>query len=414
MKAVRNKRVCLFFGVLLVGAVIAPVLIRLELLQTLLPSGGYTTMTAYANERSALPVGSTLYSFNRFKELNGKPATYSLRDFRFTSLIVVDGELQENVPLTYNEAIALGQTPSAVCQAFCRVPANSFGLGHFPHFLQQAYPCWTAFQRFRSIGGNYIILPEKLNFKGYIQSFLDAIKYSTWEVSILYGNESLPVVARDVCGNESQSLLVERTFKDTGWHAPVRWFMNNTADVEQLQMAVLGSDFKAGPSSWSPAINILILDRKGSSRDWAFASDAAKLLDLELGKLVKVTHLKSFTGLSLRAQAKAVHSADIIVSPHGAQLANLAYIRPCTMVVELFPRGYYLQFFQSLVISARGFSYEGYPTGGDRYEDTIPTSENITIRYKVRSDPVLASPSSLLDVLPELIDASRLCRSQLA
>jgi Glycosyltransferase 61 len=408
----RNKGACIILGFLVAHAVV-PALIRPAQLRELVSSDSsghnhFTTM----KQAHVVVVEKNSYSIDRFKEMNGKPATFSLRDFRFTSLVVEDGELQENVILTYNEAIALSQTPSAVCQVFCRVPVNSFGMDHFPHFLQQAYPCWALWQRFR--GGNqknYMILPEERDSK-YIRSFLDAIKHSGLQVSILQGDERLPLDSEWCSSNDAISILAERTFKDSRWDGPVRWFMNYTEDVEQLQMAVLGSDFRAGPSSLIPHINILILDRKKASRDWAFASDATKLLGLELGKLVKVTHLKSFNGMSLHAQARAMHSADIIVSPHGAQLSNLAYIRPCTVVVELFPRGYYLQFFQSLVISAGGLSYEGYPTGGDRYEDTLPALVNATVRGRARSASIPASPSSLIDALPELLHAASQCRSQ--
>ena len=40
----------------------------------------------------------------------------------------------------------------------------------------------------------------------------------------------------------------------------------------------------------------------------------------------------------LLGQAREFHSADIIIiSSNGAQLANLAFIHPCTVIVELFP-----------------------------------------------------------------------------
>ena len=107
-----------------------------------------------------------------------------------------------------------------------------------------------------------------------------------------------------------------------------------------------------------------------------------------------------------------MHSADIIVSPHGAQLSNLAYIRPCTVVVELFPPGYYLQFFQSLVLSANGVSFEGYPAGSDRFKETIPAIENGTVRGLARAGPISASPRSILKALPELVEALERCRSQ--
>ncbi|KAJ1457757.1 hypothetical protein M885DRAFT_562677 [Pelagophyceae sp. CCMP2097] len=49
------------------------------------------------------------------------------------------------------------------------------------------------------------------------------------------------------------------------------------------------------------------------------------------------------------AQAAWIHAHDVIVSPHGAQLSSLVFARPCTVVVEIFPTGFYLPGFYSML-----------------------------------------------------------------
>jgi capsular polysaccharide biosynthesis protein len=43
---------------------------------------------------------------------------------------------------------------------------------------------------------------------------------------------------------------------------------------------------------------------------------------------------------SVREQARAFRDASIIVSPHGAGLANIVYCDPGTPIVEVVPEGY--------------------------------------------------------------------------
>lgn len=43
---------------------------------------------------------------------------------------------------------------------------------------------------------------------------------------------------------------------------------------------------------------------------------------------------------SVREQAAAFKSADVIVAPHGAGLANIVYCKPGTRIVEIIPEGY--------------------------------------------------------------------------
>ena len=74
----------------------------------------------------------------------------------------------------------------------------------------------------------------------------------------------------------------------------------------------------------------------------------------------EIKHIPDFKYYSFHAQAKVMHSADIIISSHGAQLTNLAFVKKCTAVVELFPKNYYLYYYQLLTLISGGMHFEGY------------------------------------------------------
>ena len=70
-------------------------------------------------------------------------------------------------------------------------------------------------------------------------------------------------------------------------------------------------------------------------------------------------------------QALWVHAHDIIVAPRGASLANVVFARPCTVVVELYPKQFYLPgLYPPPVADSSSLAYAGYspgaaPRGGD-------------------------------------------------
>jgi hypothetical protein len=290
--------------------------------------------------------------------------------------------------------------------------------------------------------------------------------------------------------SSSNALLVRKNFMDTGWDRPIRYFLSPDLSVEQngdalppkkqhqyddtyeiiqqIQQSVLGVDhYHAGPSlfdydnsyrstitsiwPWaqpSPIeyrlIQVLILDRKFSARDFANVNDTIRALhnytfnhssvlvhqrdptrirymnqtaptaSMTQFRL-NVTYISSFYAFTLFEQAYVMHHADIIYSPHGAQLSNLIYIRPCTVSVEFFPRAYYLQFFQTLALSAHGLSYEGYPSATinftDKVRDSKTTAQDQYLRYTARNTRTSVASDFFIRTLPQLMDATIQCRT---
>jgi len=60
---------------------------------------------------------------------------------------------------------------------------------------------------------------------------------------------------------------------------------------------------------------------------------------------------------TLKSQARWMWDHDVIVAAHGTALINAAFIRPGTIVMELFPPNYYVAgFFQPLIFESGGFA----------------------------------------------------------
>ena len=104
-------------------------------------------------------------------------------------------------------------------------------------------------------------------------------------------------------------------------------------------------------------------------------------------------------------QALWVHAHDIIVAPHGAGLSNVVFARPCTVVLELYPKHFYLPgFYLPLVSDSGGLPYTGYWT---RLSPAEAKSERARRGYRGR--PIDASAASIAREMPRLTRAWRKC-----
>jgi hypothetical protein len=190
-----------------------------------------------------------------------------------------------------------------------------------------------------------------------------------------------------------------------------KYFLNRHSDVQALQRQVLGKDFvRDHQRRHRIPLRALLIDRAGTTREWIYSNETASKIQQVWGEDIHLKVVSNFNG-ALNEQAMEIHNADIIISPHGAQLTNLAFIYPCTAVLELFPRGYYLGYFQPLVLSAGGIALDGYPWDRNPLEDTAAELiGDFKTRKWLRKSHIHASPDSILRVLPSVISQIISCR----
>lgn len=78
--------------------------------------------------------------------------------------------------------------------------------------------------------------------------------------------------------------------------------------------------------------------------------------------------------MSVREQIRTFATADIIVAPHGAALANLAFASPGAAIVELFPAGYVLPTYWRLAGGVPGLRYRYLSAPGGPRRQTRATA----------------------------------------
>ena len=103
-----------------------------------------------------------------------------------------------------------------------------------------------------------------------------------------------------------------------------------------------------------------------------------------------------------------MHNADVLITPHGAQLTNAVFLRPCTVVLEILPDSFYHPKKAPLVMEVGGIHYTGYRfEGSPRAETTL----NDTGRYR-DVEFLNASAQSIVFAMPDLLQDALSCRKQ--
>jgi hypothetical protein len=87
-------------------------------------------------------------------------------------------------------------------------------------------------------------------------------------------------------------------------------------------------------------LNIVILSRKGYDRLLLNTKDVYTFLNQSQGRLnltINSLNITSFEGLSIYEQASMMSKVDVFIGIHGAAFTNTAFMKPCSIMIEVFP-----------------------------------------------------------------------------
>jgi hypothetical protein len=80
-------------------------------------------------------------------------------------------------------------------------------------------------------------------------------------------------------------------------------------------------------------LNITIVNRRKGRGLWNVEEFEEKIANLSLGKPL----VHSFESMSFEHQAQTMYSSDVVISIHGAAMTNMAFMKPCSVVIEILP-----------------------------------------------------------------------------
>lgn len=108
-----------------------------------------------------------------------------------------------------------------------------------------------------------------------------------------------------------------------------------------------------------PVQDVVIVHRPNSSRNIRNYEGIKDVLEMELQVPVKMAEPGPWAFCS---QVKLVAEADIILTPHGSQNANLLVVRPGSTVIEVFPLLYYVDWYKHYLHAGRIKHHEIFGT----------------------------------------------------
>lgn len=244
---------------------------------------------------------------------------------------------------------------------------NSFAkaLVHFPHAAEAQLACWSLFRQHPALTPRF--------------SLASGIKFgdSAWTIGLMrLINASVAPRGR----KRSADCAVRGRLRRlrTGWTGSEQAWLVGRADATELQNRLFGGQaLTGGPKAERPTVaglpvRVGLVNRKGSRRivdaDKAMAALARALAAREIATL---SYMSDLGDLGFEEQAQWVHAQDILLSPHGAQNVNFLWARPCTAIVEFFPKHYFIpgEYLQ-LARAVGAVAFAAYKGPVDPYADT--------------------------------------------
>lgn len=147
------------------------------------------------------------------------------------------------------------------------------------------------------------------------------------------------------------------------WFPSVRAAWALTAQVMRVDMSDAG--LLPGELVPSSGVHVGVLRRAAPhehrqtanerGRDWT--AHTSFIASLQRRPVPGVASASSFTlgkHHTLQQQAELIRRSEIIITPHGSQSVSLAFIRPCTVLVEVLAGAYVVTLFSDLAINAGG------------------------------------------------------------
>ena len=195
-----------------------------------------------------------------------------------------------------------------------------------------------------------------------------------------------------------------------------RWFQGGELLwlADQADAAELHRRAKLQPpirtAAW--AVNLGVINRHMGTYRRLLNADAW------LGQIARVMHARhyslsymdSFDRMSFLEQAQWVHQQDILVSPHGAQNINFLFARPCTAILEIYPKGYYLPGEYLQLARAVGAVVFSAYDGEHPYAETAASTGSFGARIHVRNSFFMLNTSVAGIAVQQLLGAWQSCR----
>jgi hypothetical protein len=284
---------------------------------------------------------------------------------------------------------------------------------HFPHYVESFFPYFSLVLWQDRLFGKRVVGTLGLNLSHSAESGdrLVAWKYHiqgkpTWINAITSAFEKKMSASTSVVLPKGNWNCFLRT---SDWlHSPKAntWFLH---PLDAFILASLVTDTLPCDSLPSAAANIsvLIVDRKNDRRILNRDDVHRKITDTIGPQRIGSVNFAFLEGAPFSEQIRMVRESQILLAPHGAAVTNAAFLKPCSIVIEIYPAMYFWPTFygslanQSYLLhyffeaTLNETSFENYNKKDDyRCRDVLQTARRGII-YNGSSDHVITKRQSI-------------------
>jgi hypothetical protein len=269
--------------------------------------------------------------------------------------------------------------------AVCRLQ-NRLTL-HFPHVMQQIYPCISWWQAVSDRFGNSS--PQHQPVLSMPQVVADAFQRGPNHFTrgiLEYLQQIFHVTIRIEEDGAVNKNAVQPNPSFSSTSTKQAYTMQSPKHMQVFRDGVVQHLFpnRAANSCSATSPRIGILNRK-ETRGVLNIDQLVKRLEQEFSfQNISVAYFESY---SFQQQIGFFSSVDLLISPHGAQLTGLPFMpTACAGILELLPKRYFVPTFYGSLAGASQVEYGYlYLSNGDPKEEMAITNHNMNLRYQVRS-----------------------------
>jgi len=362
------------------------------------------------------------YRFDRLKSLSEKMVVKRILLGNNTAL--EQGALEDSSAMS---GMKSHESPYVICEF-----VNRKGYAHFPHTLEQLYPCFSYWrqhnaaihnpsgrkEKFQPLPKTSPITKQAVLVQRFAsmrertfqqnkqppKSFVPGLKQALQEVFQVQILDDYPTLPSNVKLESQHSFWQEVVTMEEDEDQP--YYVEDPQDMMDLRNGILdhyfghsfrlrasschssglaanNTDIDRGHVSIKPRVGIL---NRNETRSLLNVQDIVGVVKDYLGEDTSVT-VALFENADFLSQVDFFAQHDIVLSPHGAQLVGIPFLPSCASLLEIFPKGYWVpSFFASLAqISNHSirYLYLGGP-GKQREEELEELSKDPPTRMATR------------------------------
>ena len=316
-------------------------------------------------------------------------------------------------PTGRNSSMASLLSHPSITVASCRFHQTGASWLGFPHFFQQLLRCFSWWNAKGNSERTPVLsiwnIPPSPWALGLIQALqLEQIKIKSpaecKHVGVLLGN------APDTPRRSPPSYEIA-TAADTDFMRRIVYsYAANSSNGSSTFQGGCPSTKQLSRNKTAPIVGFLNRGPQ-SGRHVVNHKEILESVSKELPNL-EIVYMESFDGASFQDQISFMANIDILISPHGAQVTNAAFLPQCGSVFELFPTGYFVPHFYGSLSRSTGH-YHFYMYTGNRttmQNDLKYYMASLTRRKRAWAFNItVEDPSWAVDAVREMISKWQSC-----